>query len=312
MITVNQSDNLRRRLRLRDLDTFMAVVSCGTMRKAALQLHMSQPAVSKAIADLEDALGVRLLDRSRRGVEPTMYGRTLLKHGTAMFDGLRQAVDEIDFLNDPSGGALSLGCAETISAGLTAAVIARMTRSHPRLAFNVESGEAPVLLLHFLRERSCELVIARPYADVDDDLEAMALFHERMTVVVGPKHRLAGRRKISLAELAEEPWLLSRNELMAGSPVTTAFARAGLELPTSRVITGSLNLRYALLGMGEFVTVVPHSLLRFGPRRVTLKLLPLELPAWPAPTCILTLKGRNLSPVAQLFIDVAREMTQDL
>lgn len=312
MITMDRSDSLRRRLRLRDLDTFMAAASSGGMRKAAQQLHMSQPAVSKAIADLEDELGVRLLDRSRRGVEPTLYGRALLKHGTALFDGLRQAVVEIDFLADPSGGELSFGCAETISAGLAAAVIARLTQRQSRLVFNVESGDAPVLLLHFLRERTCELVIARPYGAVDADLDCVPLFHERMTVVVGPGHRFASRRKIRLVELADEPWLLSRNELMPGSPVVAAFEREGLELPRKHVVTGSLNLRYALLGTGRFVTIVPHSLLRFGQHRSSLKLLPLELPSWAQPTSILTVKGRTLGPVAEIFIEVARELTRGL
>jgi DNA-binding transcriptional LysR family regulator len=162
---------------------------------------------------------------------------------------------------------LSLGCAETISAGLTAAIIARMSQQHPRLVFTVESGDAPVLLFHFLRERQCELVIARPYEDIAADLDAAALFHERLTVVVGPKHRYAARRKITLPELASERWLLSRNELMPGSPVATAFEREGLELPALRVVTGSLNLRYALLATGAFVSVVPHSLLHFGSQR---------------------------------------------
>lgn len=306
------SDNLRRRLKLRDIDTFMTVASCGGMRKAAQQLFMSQPAVSKGIADLENELGVRLLDRNPRGVEPTTYGRALIKHGVALFDGLRQAVNEIEFLADPSGGELSIGCSETISAGLAAASIARLSQRRPRLLFSVESGDAPVLLLHFLRERTCELVIARPYRQVDADFDAAPLFHERMSVVVGPGHRFAARRKISLAELANEPWLLSRNELMSGSPLASAFERDGLELPRARIVTGSLNLRYPLLATGRFVTIAPHSLLRFGQTRGTLKLLPVELPAWSQPTCIVTLSGRTLSPVAQSFIDVARELTKDL
>lgn len=307
-----RSDHLRRRLHLRDLDTFMAVAAAGGMRKAAEQLHMSQPAVSKAIADLEALLGVRLLDRSRNGVEPTAYGHALLKHGGTLFDGLRRAVGEIEFLADPAGGELSLGCAETISAGLAAAAIASVSKRQPRVVFNVESGDAPVLLLHFLRERTCELVIARPYGVVESDVEALSLFRERMTVVVGPTHRFASRRKIRLEELIDERWLLSRNELMAGSPVAAAFANAGLALPRKLIVTGSLNLRYALLATGTCVTVVPHSLLKFGTPRGALKLLPLELPAWSQPTCILSLKGRALSPIARIFIDTALELTRGM
>ncbi len=309
---MRRGDQLRRRLHLRDLDTFTEVATAGGMRKAAERLHMSQPAVSRAIADLERELGVRLLDRSRQGVEPTLYGRALLKHASALFDGLHQAVGEIDLLADPEGGELSFGCAETISAGLAAAVIDRISRRQPKVVFNVESGDAPVLLLHFLRERTCELVVARPYGPVDADIDDVPLFRERMTVVVGANHHLARRRKIGLDELAAQPWLLSRNELMAGSPIATAFAAQGLPLPRTRIVTGSLNLRYSLLASGRFVTVVPHSLLKFTTPRGTLKLLPLELPAWTQPTSILTLKGRTLGPIARQFIDTALELTSEL
>ena len=311
-ITMTKSDQLKRRLRLRDLDTFLAVAACGGMRKAAQRLYISQPAVSKGIADIESELGVRLLNRSPAGVELTDYGHALHRHSVAIFDDLRRATDEIAFLADPSGGQLSIGCSETVSAGLAPAIIARLFQLRPRLVFNVESGDAPVLLSRFLRERTCELVIARPYGPVESDLEAVPLFHERMTVVVGPRHRFAARRKMSLAELAQEPWLLSRNETMRGSPATVAFERAGLELPPVRIVTGSLNLRYSLLATGRFVTIVPHSLLKFGAQRGTFKLLPVELPSWEQATCIVTLKGRTPSPVARSFIDVARELTKAL
>ena len=94
-------ERIGRRLKLRDLRILMTVVECGTMGKAAERLAISQPVVSKAIADMEHALGVRLLDRSQRGVEPTPYGRALIKRGIAIFDEMRQGIEEIEFLSDP-------------------------------------------------------------------------------------------------------------------------------------------------------------------------------------------------------------------
>ena len=95
---------VRRRLKLRELDTLLAVAQCGSMLKASQQLAMSQPAVSKAIADLEQTLGVRLFDRSARGVEPTLFGVALLKWATAVFDDVAQGVSEIEFLASPGAG----------------------------------------------------------------------------------------------------------------------------------------------------------------------------------------------------------------
>src|SRR5258707_7771534 len=100
---------VRRRLRLRDVDILLAVIQTGSMGKAAAALNMSQRAVSKAIASLEHTLAVRLLDRSRQGVEPTPYGRALIKRGVAMFDELRQGVQDIASLTDPTVGEIRMG-----------------------------------------------------------------------------------------------------------------------------------------------------------------------------------------------------------
>src|SRR5215813_9182929 len=98
------SDRIGRRLKLHDLHVLMTVVQAGSMRKAAQGLNTTQPAISRSIAELEQAIGARLLDRSRQGVEPTPYGRVLLDCGAAVFDDLRQAVENIEFLTDPTVG----------------------------------------------------------------------------------------------------------------------------------------------------------------------------------------------------------------
>src|SRR6202790_535795 len=95
------SDRIGRRMKLQDLHVLMTVVQAGSMGKAAERLNTVQPAISRAIAELEHTLGVRLLDRHRQGVEPTEYGRALLKCGAAVFDELRQGVKNIEFLTDP-------------------------------------------------------------------------------------------------------------------------------------------------------------------------------------------------------------------
>jgi DNA-binding transcriptional LysR family regulator len=101
---MQMSDRIGRRIKLQDLHILMAVVEAGSMGKAARHLNTSQPNISKSIADLEHALGVRLVDRQRQGVEPTAYGRALLDCGLAVFDELRQGVKNIEFLADPATG----------------------------------------------------------------------------------------------------------------------------------------------------------------------------------------------------------------
>ena len=98
------SDRIGRRMKLQDLHVLMTVVQAGSMGKAAQLLNTSQPAISRSIAELESAFGIRLLDRSRRGIEPTEYGRALLDCGVAVFDELRRGVKNIEFLDDPTAG----------------------------------------------------------------------------------------------------------------------------------------------------------------------------------------------------------------
>src|SRR5437763_17146189 len=101
-------DRIGRRLKLQDMHILLAAVQWGSMAKAADHLAISQPVVSRSIASLEHALGVRLLDRSRNGIEPTMYGRALLEHGLAAFNELRQGVKAIELLSDLAAGVGSL------------------------------------------------------------------------------------------------------------------------------------------------------------------------------------------------------------
>src|SRR5262249_1432376 len=117
------SDRIGRRLKLHDLNVLMAVVQAGSMSKAAAVLNTTQSAISRSIAYLEHTMGARLLDRNAQGVEPTQYGRALLKRGVVVFDELKQGVRDIEFLSDPGAGELRVGCTPAMSEGIVLAVI---------------------------------------------------------------------------------------------------------------------------------------------------------------------------------------------
>src|SRR4051812_18060516 len=115
-------ERIGRRLKLRDLHILLAVVQCGSMTKAAKHLSVSNPVISKAVADLEQTLAVRLLDRSPQGVEPTIYGRALLDRSLISFDELRQAVKQVEFLADPTAGDLRVGATIALATSFLPAV----------------------------------------------------------------------------------------------------------------------------------------------------------------------------------------------
>lgn len=303
---------LGRRLKLRDLNVLMTVAKCGSMGKAAAQLSVSQPAISKTIADLEYTLGVRLLDRRPQGVEPTIYGRALLDRGLVAFDELRQAVKHIEFLADPTAGELSIGATVIIASGFVAAVIDRLSRRYPRIVVHLLAAESG-MTYRALEERKVDLVVVGIFGPIaEEHTNAEILYHEPYVVAAGPRNPWTRRRRIALADLVNEPWTLPPPDSLTGSVVHEAFRASGLDYPRTAVVTSSTPARNALVTAGRFLTIVPASVLRFSARKGELKALPVDMPTARRPVGILTLKNRTLSPVAQLFIDCAHEVAKPL
>jgi DNA-binding transcriptional LysR family regulator len=305
---------MRRRLKLRDLDTFLAVARWGSMAKAASHLSVSQPAVSNAIADMEHTLGVRLLDRSAQGVEPTIYGHALLKWANAIFDDMRQGVSEIEYLADPTRGELRVEANEPIIAGFLSAVLDRLARDHPGITFDVTQALGVTRGYRELRERTVDLLLGRVLTSPTiDDIQTEVLFDDPIAVVAGANNPLARRRKVKFADLVEEQWVLPRAETIVGSHMLAIFRAHGIERPRKIVVSNSIPMRNAMLATGRFVTVMPRSVLQFGRHNAPHKVLPIVLPEQPAaPVGLITLKNRMISPVAQLFIDSARELAKDI
>jgi len=306
-------DRIGRRLKLRDVHIFLAVVQRGSMAKAADDLAISQPVVSKAIADLEHTLGVRLLDRSRRGVEPTMYGRAVINHGIAAFDELKQAVEEVQFLADPNVGEVRIGSTEAMTAGLVPVVIDHLSRQFPGLVFNVIQAPTVTLQYRDLRERRVELILGRMVTPVaDEDLNVEALFDDPLFVVAGANSKWLRRRRIDPNDLINEPWSLPPYDSFVGSRIVDIFRAIGLPPPRQTVISTSIQLFNALVVTGRFLAILSGSTLRFSGKRLGLKALPIDLPIQSGPVGIVTLKSRMLSPAAELFIARARKIAMPL
>jgi len=299
-------------MRLQDLHMLMTVAQAGSMGKAALVLNTTQPNVSRAICGLEHALGVRLLDRHQRGVEPTERGRALLSCGATVFDELRQGVKHIEFLADPTAGEVRIGSTAFLAASFVSALVDRLSRRYPRIAFHLVTGYIEPLHRE-LSERKVDLLIVRsPGPNTDERLNFEFLFDERYVVAASAKNPWARRRKIQIADLAEERWVLPPPESVIGSIMMETFRASGLDYPRATVVTDSPHMRVSLLETGRFITVFPASALRFLTRGSALKVLSVELPTAHRPNGIVTLKGRALSPVAQLFIDSARELAKPM
>jgi len=272
---LNWESRIGRRVRLRDLHVLFAVVQHGSMAGAGVHLGISQSAVSQAIATLEHALAVRLLDRTPRGVEPTMYGNALIRRGQAAFDELRLGVKDIEFLADPAAGEVRIGCSESISAGILPPIIERLSGRYPRMAFEVSPSNAFRLEFPELRERTADVafsILSRPLlAQIAEDLKAEVLFDDRICLAVGQQSPWARRRKIDLADLVDASWIMPSTGAPGEAAVMEAFKTRGL--PPPRVVVRGRR------GVGAGDRVVARRVLRrehrvervFVPRQIARK-----------------------------------------
>ncbi len=304
------TDRAGLRLKLHDLHVLMTVVQAGSMSRAAVRLNTTQPAISRSIAVLESTVGVRLLERNARGIEPTACGRALLNGGVAAFDDLRQAVKTIEFLADPTAGEVRIGCTPLLAASFASAVIDRLSRRYPRMVFHLVTGYVETLHRE-LSGRNVDLLIARRFGSIAEErLSFEFLFDDSSVVAAGAQSPWTRRRRIEFAELLKESWVLPPPGSEIASIAMEAFRANGIDHPRTTVVTDSPHARMSLLATGRFVTILPASALKFAAVRADIKALPVRLPRAGAPTGIVTLKTRAFSPVAQLFMDCARDVAK--
>ena len=305
---MQMSDRIGRRMKLHDLHVLMTVVQAGSMNKASALLSTGQSAISRSIAALEHAVGVRLVERSARGVEATKYGRALLEGGAAAFDDLRQAVKKIEFLADPTAGEVRIGCTPLLVASFVSALIDRLSRRQPRMVFHIVTGYVETLHRELIA-RHVDLVIARRFGPIaEKGLDFEFLFDDPSVVAVGAQSPWVRRRKIAFADLLAEPWVLPPPGSEIAAIAMEAFRANGVDHPRTTVVTDSPHARMSLLATGRFVTILPASTLNFPFVGREIRALPVHLPMPSVPSGIVTLKGRALSPAAQLFIACAQEV----
>lgn len=282
------------------------------MGKAAAILNLTQPNITRSIAALEHAFGVRLLDRHYRGVEPTDFGRALLKRSQMAFDELRASVKDIEFLSDPGAGEVRIGSITYLAASFVTAVIDRLSLRYPRMTFNALTGDTATVH-RALTERRVDFVLAqRIGAFSDRQLNFDKLYEERYVVLAGVNNRWARRKKIALAELLDEQWTLSSPETVIGIVANEAFATSGLRSPRVVVSTFPKEMRMNLLLTGRFLTISPTSDLRLPIERSEFKALPVKLPIAPIPIGIITLKNRPLNGVGEIFLEQARAVANSI
>ena len=299
------ASRLARRLRLRDLHTLLVVLECGSMAKAAGVLALTQPAVSKAMQEMEAELGVPLLERDARGVRPTVFGEAMAARARAMVDELGQGARDLAHLADPDVGEVRIGTTEPMTFTVAEA-IRLVARDRPRITFEVEISDTGSLLAD-LRARRLDVVVTRyGFGATDDELEAAWLFRVPLVAVADRRNPLLRRKALTLADVMEEPWTLSPPDTFLGRLVAAAFRREGLPLPPAAATSVSIAMRLSLIAGGRYLSMLPRTMLHHPTNASWLRALDVTVEDSEGAIAALTLKRRWMPGPVGLFLEAVK------
>lgn len=301
------TDHIGRRIKLKDLQTLLAVVEAGSMAKASRSVGLTQPAISKAITDMEAALGVALLDRFSYGVEVTEPGQRLLVRARTILDEVRQGVAEVTSFNDLSRGTVRIGSVEPVCRFVADAVQTLHAR-YPRVLYNVDISDTDSIV-QALRERRLDVVVTRWRGNTTSkDLVVEPLFASGLAVLADKRHPLMKKRGLALRDLTEQSWALSPPGTFLGRLVSDLFESQGLPLPPAAVQTVSIFMRLNLVAGGQFLTVLPGRMADARMNRTWLGALDVKMPKSDGVIALITLKGRRVTPAVAAYLACCRSL----
>ncbi len=303
---------LRARLKTRQLLLLIALDDERNIHRAAEVLCMTQPAASKQLKDLEDMLDVRLFERHPRGMAPTLYGETMIRHARMALTSLSAAHEDIVALKHGLSGRVEVGVIMTPAMGLLPRAISRIKQQAPRLRIGVHM-EASKLLLDMLQRGKLDFMIGR----ILEEENAGGLHYEELSVepacaVARLGHPLLKADNLKLADLADQPWILPPQGSVLRHRWELMFRRAALEPPSNCVDTTALLLITALLQQTDSLHVMPVEVARYYASLKVLGILPIELPCHMDAFGIITREGHLMAPGARQLLHEVRLAARDL
>ena len=293
---------LPRHLKMSELRVFVAVVEHRSFRKAAAAVHLSQPAVTKAIAGLEEMLDVKLFHRNAFGVEPTAHGLSLAARAIAVFEELRRAAQDLESISNGAKGSLRVGSVPMPAIPFLPIAIKRLVDAQPGIFVTVvEAIESE--LLDRLRRRDIELAILRlSLLEPDEDLQVVPLFAEKLCVVASSDHPLARREQLTWDELLRESWVMPPPNCYFFEHVLRVLDAAGLAFPRNRVESFSIHVQYGMVLHGGMLSFGMRSQFEFSADKSPLVRLPFDLPSVAKDVGAVSLISHGPSPLAQQLV----------
>ncbi|UXH80687.1 LysR family transcriptional regulator [Roseateles amylovorans] len=303
---------LRARLKTRQLLLLIALDDHRNIHRASEALCMTQPAASKQLKDLEDMLEVKLFERLPRGMEPTLFGETMIRHARMALTSLAAAHEDIVALKKGLTGQVDVGVIMTPGMSMLPKAIARIKSTAPLLRIGVQMDTSKVLL-NLLQRGELDFMIGR----IIEEDGAGGLHYEELTgepacAVARLGHPLLLRRDLSLADLATQPWILPPPGSVLRHRWELMFRRAALAPPSDVVDTTALLVITALLQHTDALHVMPLEVARYYASLNALAILPIELPCAMDAFGIITREGHLLSPGARALLEQVRSVAKEV
>jgi DNA-binding transcriptional LysR family regulator len=287
---------------IRSVDYVLAVADHGSLRAAAAAIGITQPALTKAIRRMEDETGVRLFDRSARGVRPTIYGEAMLRHARNLRASLRASRAEIAALRAGAAGSVRIGAGPSWERAVLPQAIAAFRAERPEVRIHVLGGTDDALKAR-LREGALDFVLAATpdSPSLEPDLEWQTLQTDFYCVIAAREHPLRRRRGLRLGELADYPWILPGPHSLMVQRLRGLFRAQGLAAPEPAIETDIVPLRHQLLGTGPYLSFSAAGFVReLRDRRIVELDVPEAVNARSAG--VITRRGMEPSPAAARLI----------
>jgi DNA-binding transcriptional LysR family regulator len=296
---------IRARLKPRQLLLLVSIEELGNIHKAAEALGMSQPAASKLLKELEDALDVPLFDRLARGMRATAYGEIMIRHARMTLSTLGIAYQEIGALKTGLVGQVAIGIIMPPGAMLLPMTIAEIKQQYPLLQIRVELDSSDVLVARLL-EGNLDMAIARLFEHHDKSaFNFQRLGEESMCLISRQGHPLLRKRKLALADLVSASWVIPTGKVLRHR-FEMMFRDQGLAPPSNLVETPAVLIMTSLLQQTDMIAVLSLEAGRHYREHGMVSLLPIELPLKMDAYGIITRHGHLLSPGAALMLQAIR------
>lgn len=301
-----------RALRLRQLRTLLAIAEHGSLLKAARALGTSQPAVTKVLREVEQAVGVPLFDRLPRGVLANDYGRAFVARARRVLGEIDRIGDDLARIADGEAGTIVVGALPSAASGLMPGSLARFRHAHPSIVVRVVHGRSDQLLPQ-LEAGSLDLVVGRLYEpQAPDDFRREVLYDEPISILCRAGHPVQRKSSPAIADIAAFDLLLPSLEQRVGQDVERAIAALGLEPQRPPLRSTSLSfIREMLLG-SDSLAVLPRMMLAGDLLRKTVRPVPIATPAPPRPAGVITLRHRRRPPGVEALVRSLRHYIRAL